>query len=116
MGGRVDEGAVAEHHHVVGVPHRGQAVGADQDGAGGGERTRSTLWGATAWARDSSAYTPLRFPGQYFDPETGLHYNYLRYYDPETGRYTSPDPLGLAPAPNPVGYVDNPKTAQTRWD
>ncbi|MFD5944501.1 putative T7SS-secreted protein [Streptomyces collinus] len=71
-------------------------------------RTRSTLWGTTAWARDSSAYTPLRFPGQYYDPETGLHYNYFRHYDPETGRYTSPDPLGLAPAPNPVAYVDNP--------
>jgi RHS repeat-associated protein len=71
-------------------------------------RSRSTLWGTTAWARDSSAYTPLRFPGQYYDPETGLHYNYFRHYDPETGRYTSPDPLGLAPAPNPVAYVGNP--------
>ncbi|MBB4712049.1 RHS repeat-associated protein [Streptomyces luteogriseus] len=71
-------------------------------------RTRSTLWGTTAWARDSSTYTPLRFPGQYYDPETGLHYNYFRHYDPETGRYTSPDPLGLAPGPNPVAYVDNP--------
>ncbi|MFF8103745.1 RHS repeat-associated core domain-containing protein [Streptomyces sp. NPDC016640] len=59
-------------------------------------RTRSTLWGTTAWSRDSSTYTPLRFPGQ--------------YYDPETGRYTSPDPLGLAPAPNPVAYVHNPHT------
>lgn len=71
-------------------------------------RTRSTLWGTTAWSRDSNTYTPLRFPGQYYDPETGLHYNYFRHYDPETGRYTSPDPLGLAPAPNCVTYVDNP--------
>ncbi|MFE1810931.1 putative T7SS-secreted protein [Streptomyces sp. NPDC059533] len=71
-------------------------------------RARATLWGTTAWARDSSTYTPLRFPGQYYDPETGLHYNYFRHYDPETGRYTSPDPLGLAPAPNPLSYVDNP--------
>jgi RHS repeat-associated protein len=71
-------------------------------------RTRTTLWGTTAWARDSSTYTPLRFPGQYYDPETGLHYNHFRHYDPETGRYTSPDPLGLAPAPNPLAYVDNP--------
>ncbi|MER5492485.1 putative T7SS-secreted protein [Streptomyces sp. NPDC002490] len=71
-------------------------------------RSRSTLWGTTAWARDSSTYTPLRFPGQYYDPETGLHYNHFRHYDPETGRYTSPDPLGLAPAPNPLAYVDNP--------
>ncbi|QNE74941.1 type IV secretion protein Rhs [Streptomyces finlayi] len=71
-------------------------------------RSRSTLWGTTAWARGSSAYTPLRFPGQYYDPESGLHYNCFRHYDPETGRYISPDPLGLAPAPNPLGYVDNP--------
>ncbi|MFE7803223.1 putative T7SS-secreted protein [Streptomyces sp. NPDC057430] len=73
-------------------------------------RSRATLWGTTAWARDSSTYTPLRFPGQYYDPESGLHYNHFRHYDPETGRYTSPDPLGLAPAPNPVAYVDNPCT------
>ncbi|WP_078492026.1 putative T7SS-secreted protein [Streptomyces yerevanensis] len=71
-------------------------------------RTRSTLWGTTAWARDSTAYTPLRFPGQYFDPETGLHYNYFRHYDPETARYLTPDRLGLTPAPNPATYVQNP--------
>ncbi|MGW1986785.1 putative T7SS-secreted protein [Streptomyces collinus] len=71
-------------------------------------RTRSTLWGTTAWAVDSTAYTPLRFPGQYYDPETGLHYNYFRHYDPETARYLTPDPLGLTPAPNPATYVGNP--------
>ncbi|MDI3386210.1 RHS repeat-associated core domain-containing protein [Streptomyces sp. B-S-A8] len=71
-------------------------------------RTRTTLWGTTVWNRTASAYTPLRFPGQYFDPETGLHYNYFRHYDPETARYLTPDPLGLAPAPNPSAYVDNP--------
>ncbi|MEU0170783.1 DUF6531 domain-containing protein [Streptomyces iakyrus] len=72
--------------------------------------TRSTLWGTTAWNRDAPAYTPLRFPGQYHDPETGFHYNHHRHYDPETARYTSPDPLGLLPAPNPVAYVRNPHT------
>nr|WP_224059239.1 DUF6531 domain-containing protein [Streptomyces kanamyceticus] len=72
--------------------------------------TRSTLWGSTVWNSDASAYTPLRFPGQYHDPETGLHYNHHRHYDPETARYTSPDPLGLLPAPNPVAYVHNPHT------
>ncbi|MFG3546107.1 putative T7SS-secreted protein [Streptomyces sp. NPDC047725] len=71
-------------------------------------RTRSTLWGTTAWQRNSSAYTPLRFPGQYYDPETGLHYNLFRHYDPETARYLTSDPLGLAPAPNPAAYVPNP--------
>ncbi|MGW8599328.1 putative T7SS-secreted protein [Streptomyces sp. NPDC055893] len=73
-------------------------------------RTRTTLWGATTWTRDATAYTPLRFPGQYFDPESELHYNYLRYYDPESARYLSPDPLGLAPADNPATYVHNPHT------
>ncbi|MEV6107979.1 putative T7SS-secreted protein [Streptomyces sp. NPDC051940] len=73
--------------------------------------TRTTLWGTTTWNRDATAYTPLRFPGQYYDPETGLHYNLHRYYDPETGRYTTPDPLGLAPAPNPAAYVRNPHTS-----
>ncbi|NUH36647.1 PrsW family intramembrane metalloprotease [Streptomyces samsunensis] len=74
-------------------------------------RTRSTLWGTTTWTTDSTAYTPLRFPGQYFDPETGLHYNFHRYYDPASARYLTPDPLGLAPAPNPATYVHNPLAA-----
>ncbi|MFB7667112.1 DUF6531 domain-containing protein [Kitasatospora sp. NPDC056138] len=73
-------------------------------------RARTTLWGATTWPAGSSTYTPLRFPGQYFDPETRLHYNVNRYYDPATARYTSPDPLGLAPSPNPANYVVNPHT------
>ncbi|GAA4912446.1 RHS repeat protein [Streptomyces coeruleoprunus] len=76
--------------------------------------TRSTLWGTTTWASASTAYTPLRFPGQYFDPETGLHYNFFRYYDAESARYFSPDPLGLAPSPNPVTYVRNPSVCTDR--
>ncbi|MET8579915.1 putative T7SS-secreted protein [Streptomyces collinus] len=73
-------------------------------------RTRATVWGQTTWNRDATAYTPLRFPGQYFDPESGLHYNVFRTYDPESARYLTPDPLGLAPAPNPTTYVRNPLT------
>nr|WP_306108864.1 RHS repeat-associated core domain-containing protein [Pseudomonas sp. Fl5BN2] len=51
---------------------------------------------------------PLRFPGQYYDEESGLHYNRHRYYDPETAQYLSPDPLGLGGGTRPQGYVDNP--------
>ncbi|WP_308103097.1 RHS repeat-associated core domain-containing protein, partial [Streptomyces albus] len=47
---------------------------------------------------------------QYYDPETGLHYNYFRYYDPETARYLSADPIGLTPAPNNRAYVHNAAT------
>nr|WP_242487312.1 RHS repeat-associated core domain-containing protein [Pseudomonas sp. TH15] len=56
---------------------------------------------------------PLRFQGQYFDAESGLHYNRHRYYDPEMGRYLTPDPIKLAGGlnqyqytPNPTGWVD----------
>jgi RHS repeat-associated protein len=50
--------------------------------------------------------TPLRFPGQYADEETGLHYNRHRYYDPETGQYLSPEPIRLEGSLRPYAYVD----------
>ncbi|MCR4304499.1 MAG: RHS domain-containing protein, partial [Gallionella sp.] len=46
----------------------------------------------------------LRFPGQYFDRETKLHYNYFRDYDPSIGRYIESDPIGLAGGLNGYGY------------
>ncbi|WP_227680195.1 RHS repeat domain-containing protein, partial [Psychrobacter sp. HII-4] len=56
---------------------------------------------------------PIRFQGQHFDEETGLHYNRFRYYDPDMGMFTTRDPIGLrggdnvfAYAPNPTGFID----------
>ncbi|MEW5510233.1 RHS repeat domain-containing protein, partial [Pseudomonas antarctica] len=51
---------------------------------------------------------PLRFQGQYFDPESGLHYNRHRYYNPDIGRYLTPDPVKLAGGINAYQYVPNP--------
>jgi RHS repeat-associated protein len=50
----------------------------------------------------------LRFQGQYLDRETGLHYNTFRFYDPDVGRFTTPDPIGLAGGLNLYGYGPNP--------
>ncbi|HFF4760302.1 TPA: RHS repeat-associated core domain-containing protein, partial [Acinetobacter baumannii] len=62
----------------------------------------------------------IRFQGQYFDGETGLHYNRYCYYSPYVGRFISKDPIGLlggsniyAYAPNPVGWVDQLGLAKT---
>ncbi|MBT2371259.1 RHS domain-containing protein [Pseudomonas fluorescens] len=51
---------------------------------------------------------PLRFQGQYFDQESGLHYNRHRYYNPDNGRYLTPDPVKLAGGLNGYQYVPNP--------
>jgi len=49
----------------------------------------------------------LRFPGQYYDKETGINYNYFRDYNPQIGRYIQYDPLGLRGGINGYGYANN---------
>lgn len=85
------------------------------DGAGRSVvRFDRSVWGELSpKSGDASVTTPLRFSGQWADPETGLHYNRYRYYDPKTGRFIAPDPISLSGglnfyqyAPNPVAWID----------
>nr|WP_306173567.1 RHS repeat-associated core domain-containing protein [Limnobacter humi] len=57
----------------------------------------------------------LRFQGQYWDEESGLHYNLNRYYDPQTGQFISQDPIGLAGGLNLYQYAPNPVTWVDLW-
>jgi len=75
--------------------------------------------GAVVWSADykpfgestvtvSTITNNLRFPGQYYDAETGTLYNYFRNYNPSLGRYIQADPIGLKGGLNPYLYVQNP--------
>jgi RHS repeat-associated protein len=74
--------------------------------------------GAVSWQRVAGIFgdtvsqpvgttsaNPMRFPGQWYDGTTGLHYNYFRDYEPTTGRYLETDPIGLEGGVNVYAYV-----------
>jgi RHS repeat-associated protein len=69
---------------------------------------RYRAYGSLALADVDEIDNPLRFQGQYFDAETGLHYNLNRYYDPQAGRFIHQDPIGLAGGVNLFQYAVNP--------
>jgi RHS repeat-associated protein len=78
------------------------------------DATNTAVWEANVSPFGKATVNPnstkennFRFAGQYYDNETGLHYNYHRYYDPRTGRYLTPDPIGLAGGINLYAYVQN---------
>jgi RHS repeat-associated protein len=69
------------------------------------------LYGARVSGTGHASLCPFRFPGQYEDAETGLHYNRHRYYDPDAGLYISEDPIGLEGTGfNLRAYVRDPLT------
>lgn len=140
-GGRVvaeadaSTGRVARHYvYVAGVPvavvqpggggAAGQVVYLHSDPLGtpllGTDERGRVLWRAahgpfgekTAGAADTgNVVVNLRFPGQYFDEETGTHYNYFRDYDPNSGRYLQPDPQGILGGLNVYAYAANDPTS-----
>ena len=78
------------------------------------DSTGAVVWAASylpfggidlVWVDTGVLTQNLRFPGQWFQAETGLHQNWMRDYDPTTGRYLQADPLGLVDGPSVYGYA-----------
>ncbi len=115
-----DEGKITNYVYIE--PHRvvAQLVGSEiyaihSDHLGTPIRMSGedgeVLWSASytpfgkASIRLSERTLNLRYPGQYFDSETGTHYNYFRDYDPSLGRYLTSDPIGLTGGLNSYAYA-----------
>lgn len=71
---------------------------------------RLSAWGQLMETSTERVENNIRFPGQYWDSESGLHYNLNRHYDPRCGRYVSPDPIGVGAGLNLYRYCTNPVT------
>ncbi|WP_085364563.1 RHS repeat-associated core domain-containing protein [Neisseria zoodegmatis] len=72
-----------------------------------------SAWGSIASEKRiyENIHQPFRLQNQYFDAETGLHYNFFRYYEAETGRFTNQDPIGLVGGENLYFFAPNTQ----RW-
>ncbi|HEY3489022.1 MAG TPA: RHS repeat-associated core domain-containing protein [Candidatus Deferrimicrobiaceae bacterium] len=84
------------------------------------DAARNVVWRVDSDPFGNEAGTPLktvennlRFPGQYYDQETGLNYNFHRDYDPKTGRYVEADPIGIRGGINIYAYAKNNSISET---
>ena len=80
------------------------------------DKNGNLLWffNYTGWGRlkkdervYKDAHQPIRLQNQYYDEETGLHYNLMRYYEPEAGRFVNQDPIGLWGGENLYQFAPN---------
>ncbi len=137
MAAEIDNRLYAIHTDHLGTPRRltqanGQAAwqwaysayGDEAPTLGAKRFTNETTNPTTGSTNIAPVRFNLRYPGQYFDAESGLHYNYFRSYDPRTGRYTQGDPIGLDGGwnrfayvgANPLSYIDPKGLAQCFFD
>jgi RHS repeat-associated protein len=125
MAAEIDNRLYAIHTDHLGTPRRltqadGQAAwqwaysayGDEAPTLGAKRFTNETTHPTTGATNIPPVRFNLRYPGQYFDEESGLHYNYFRSYDPRTGRYTQADPIGLQGGWNRFTYADGSPTTK----
>ncbi|EJE51323.1 RHS repeat-associated core domain protein containing protein [Acidovorax sp. CF316] len=88
------------------------AFGDEQPTLGSKRFTNETTTPTTGTTTIPEVTFNLRYPGQYYDKESNLHYNYFRSYSAERGRYTQADPIGLDGGFNRFGYVEGNALSQ----
>ncbi|PJK12814.1 hypothetical protein CO614_03485 [Lysobacteraceae bacterium NML120232] len=76
-----------------------------------------TAWGCLKDEKRiyQNAHQPFRLQNQYYDQETGLHYNLMRYYEPDTGRFVNQDPIGLVGGDNFYQFAPNAQEWIDPW-
>lgn len=106
-----DQQVAYYHNHLNGLPEKLTDASGDIIW-----QATYSVWGQLKQETTAAPRTQnLRFQGQYFDRETGLHFNTFRFYDPDTGRFTQPDPIGLGGGLNLYQYCPSPLTWIDPW-
>ncbi|WP_197272160.1 RHS repeat domain-containing protein, partial [Neisseria sp. 83E34] len=92
------------HNNQIGTPHEMTDIHGNLLWYGS-----YSAWGSLASEKRiyENVHQPFRLQNQYFDAETGLHYNFFRYYEAETGRFTNQDPIGLVGGDNLYWFAPN---------
>ncbi|WP_172424269.1 RHS repeat domain-containing protein [Vandammella animalimorsus] len=105
---QADHGSAAtKTYHYIHSDHLGTPqIATDKNGNQTWAQV-SEAFGKATISANASTEINIRFPGQYYDKETGTHYNFHRDYDPSTGRYLQSDPIGLRGGINMFSYTNN---------